>query len=168
MSRNCFKQLCGRLHFNDNSLAPTHGTPAYDKLFKIRPVLDAVWDKGKTLYNLGQNILVDEATVKFKGRSSLKQSQPLKPIKRGFKFWCAVHSTNGNIGNFVVYTGKSGDSPTTNLGYKMLMEVCKDFLGEGYCVYCDNYFTSVHLATDLLKHGTTLVGTTRPDKVDFP
>ena len=47
------------------------------------------------------------------------------------------------------------------------MAVCKDLLGKGCHVYCDNYFTSVHLATDLLEHGTTLVGTTRPGKVDF-
>ena len=35
-------------------------------------------------------------------------------------------------------------------------------------VYCDNYFISVHLVADLLEHGTTLVGTTQPDEVDFP
>ena len=48
------------------------------------------------------------------------------------------------------------------------MEVCKDILGKGYHVYYDNYFTSVHLAGDLLEHGTNLVGTTRPDRADFP
>ena len=48
------------------------------------------------------------------------------------------------------------------------MEVCKDILGKGYHVYCDNFFTSVHLAADLLEHGTNLVGTTRPNRVDFP
>ena len=168
MSRNRFEQLCGRLYFNNNSLAPAYGTPGYDKLYKIRPVIDAVYDKGKTLYNLGQNISVDKAMVKFKSRSSLKQYQPLKPIKCGFKVWCATYSRNGYVGNFVVYTGKSGEGPTTDLGYKVVMEVCKHFLGKGYRVYCDNYFTSVHLAADLLEHGTTLVGTTQPDKVNFP
>ena len=66
MSRNCFEQLCGQLHFNDNSLAPAHGTPGYDKLYKIRPVLDVICDKSTTLYNPGQKISVDEAMVKFK------------------------------------------------------------------------------------------------------
>ena len=42
----------------------------------------------------------------------------------------------------------------------------KDILWKGYHVYCDNYFTSVHLASDLLEHGD-LVGTTQPD-IDFP
>ena len=129
MSRNQFEQLCGQLHFNDNSLAPAHGTAGYDKLYKIRPVLDAICGKSKTLYNPGKNISVDAAMVKFKGRSSIKQYQPLKPIKRGFKVWCTSDSSNGYLGNFVVYTGKSGDGPTTDLGYKVVMELCKDILG---------------------------------------
>ena len=56
--------------------------------------------------------------------------------------------------------GKSGDGPKTDLGYKVVMELCKDILGRGYHVYCGNYFTSIHLAADLLEYGTTLVETT--------
>ena len=54
MSQNRFEQLCGRLHFNDNSLAPAHGTPGYDKLFKIRPVIDAICTKCGSLYTPGK------------------------------------------------------------------------------------------------------------------
>ena len=120
MSWNHFEQLCGRLHFNDNSLAPAHGSPGYDRLYKIRPDIDVICDKSKTLYNPGINISIDEAMVKFKSRSTLKQFQPLKPIKRGFKVWCRADSSNGYIDNFVIYTGKLDDGPTTNLGYKVL------------------------------------------------
>ena len=62
---------------------------------------------------------------------------------------------------------KSGDGPTTALGYNVVMELCKDILGQGYHIYCDN-FISVDLAADLLEHGITLVGTTRPGKIIFP
>ena len=48
------------------------------------------------------------------------------------------------------------------------MEVCKDILGKGHQVYFDNFFSSVHLAADLLAHGTTSVATTRPDRIGFP
>ena len=48
------------------------------------------------------------------------------------------------------------------------MEVCRNILGKGYHVYCDNYFTNVHLAADLLEHGTNLIGTTRPNRRNFP
>jgi len=167
MSRNQFKQLCGWLHFNNNSLAPAHGAPGYDRLYKIRPVIDAICEKSKMLYNLGEKVSIDEAMVKFKDRSSIKQCQPLKPIKRGFKIWCRADSTSGYIDNFVVYMGKS-DGPTTNLGYKVVMELCKDILFLGHQIFFDNYFSCIHLAVDLLKHGTTCVVTTWPDRVDFP
>ena len=75
MSRNRFENICGQLHFNDNSLVPAHGTPGYDRLYKIRPILDTICQKCKSLYNLGKQISVDEAMVKFKGRSSIKQYQ---------------------------------------------------------------------------------------------
>ena len=81
---------------------------------------------------------------------------------------CRADSTNGYVDNFVVYMGKPDDGPTKNLGYKVVMEVCRDILGKGYHVYCDNYFTSVHLAADLLEHGTNLIGTTRPSRRNFP
>ena len=106
--------------------------------------------------------------IKFKGRSSIKQYQPLKPIKRGFKVRCRADSTNGYISEFIVYTGKSEDGRTRKLDYKVVMEVCDDILEKGHSIFCDKLFTSVQLATDLLEHGTTLVGTTLPNGKKFP
>ena len=60
--------------------------------------------------------------------------------------------------------GKSSEGPTLNLGHKVVMEIMKDLFWLGRHVYCDNFFTSIHLAADLLEHGTNLVGTTQPDR----
>jgi len=49
ISQNCFEQLCGCLHFSDNCQAPVHGSPDYDKLYKIRPVLDNICEKNRRL-----------------------------------------------------------------------------------------------------------------------
>ena len=65
MSRNHYDPLCGQLHFTENSPTPTHGIPGYDNLYKIRAVFNTICSKGKTLYNPGQNISVDEAIMKF-------------------------------------------------------------------------------------------------------
>ena len=164
MSRNRSKQLSGQLHFNDSSPAAVYGTPWYDKLFKIRPIIDAICEKCKSLYNPGKIISIDEAMVKFKGRSSIKQYQPLIPIKRGFKVCCRANSTNGYIRNFVVYTEKSDDSPTTNLGHKVVMAVCRDIFNKGYQLY-RNILLQVFI---WLEHGTTIVGTTRHNRIGFP
>lgn len=168
MSRNRFAQLCGRLHFNDNRQQIPHGSPGYDRLFKIRPVIDDICEKSNRLYNPGRNLSVDEAMVKFKGRSSLKQYQPLKPIKRGFKIWCLGDSQTGYVHNFIVYTGKEDGGPVLNLGHKVVMGVSKHILGKGYHLYFDNYFSSVGLAVSLLQRATTCVATTRPSRTGFP
>ena len=49
---------------------------------------------------------VDESMAKFKGRSSLKQYMPLKPIKRGIKFWERCDSDTGYIYDLNIYQGK--------------------------------------------------------------
>ena len=54
----------------------------------------------KDVYNLHRDVSVDEA---FKGRSSLKQYMPQKPVRRGIKLWMLADAENGN---FEVYTGK--------------------------------------------------------------
>ena len=54
--------------------------------------------------------------------------------------------------------GKSGDGPTTDLGWLQSGSgSMQRFFGKGYHVYCDNYFASVYSAADLLEHGPTLV-----------
>ena len=50
---------------------------------------------------------VDEAIILFKGRSSMKQFMLLKPIKRGYKAWCACDSLNGFIYNIDMYAVRS-------------------------------------------------------------
>ena len=49
-------------------------------------------------------VAVDEAMIKFQGRSSLKQYMPLKPM------WVLADSYNGYFSKFEIYTGKKGNS----------------------------------------------------------
>ena len=57
-----------------------------------------------------KELAVDEAMIKFQGRSSLKQYMPLKPVKLGIKVWVLADSNNGYFSKLQVYTGKE-DSP---------------------------------------------------------
>ena len=79
ISRNRFREISRYLHFADNSLLSQPGTPAYDKLGKVRPLLNYLHEKFQLVYNPGRNLSVDEAMIKFQGRSSLKQYMSMKP-----------------------------------------------------------------------------------------
>lgn len=73
-----------------------------DKLYKLRPFIDMLNLKFKSVYKGSREFSVDESMILFKGRSSLKQYNPIEPIKRGYKLWC-LGDQNGYILNFQVY-----------------------------------------------------------------
>ncbi|XP_043464126.1 piggyBac transposable element-derived protein 4-like [Leptopilina heterotoma] len=80
MPVNRFFSILSCLHFNDNSIAPKRNEPGFDKLFKIRPMLTELSENFLKYYNHTKNQSIDESMIKFKGRSTLKQYMPQKPI----------------------------------------------------------------------------------------
>lgn len=163
-----FRALLSNLHFNDNSTAVPRGEPGFDKCHKIRPILEKVAKNCLTKYHPNRELSIDEAMVGFKGRSSLKQYLPMKPTKRGFKVWCICESTSGYMLNFNVYCGKGDGHPELGLGEKVVVQLSQHYLDGGYCLFFDNYFSSVKLAEELLKRNTYMCATTRPNRKEFP
>ena len=88
ISRDRFREISRYLHFANNTTLPARGSPGYDRLGKVRPVIDELSKRFTDLYKPHKEVAVDEAMIKFTGRSSVKQYMPMKPIKRGIK----VHS----------------------------------------------------------------------------
>ena len=73
------------LHLVNNSTAVRRGDAGFDKLHKIRPLLDIIQQNIQSSYNPHREVSIDEAMVGFKGRSSLKQYMALKPTKAWFQ-----------------------------------------------------------------------------------
>lgn len=86
MSVKHFIKLLNYIHFNNNEIYPKRGQPNYDKLYKIRLILNYIEDNFTKLYKPNREVAIDEV-MKFKGRSSLKQYLKDKPIKRSYKIW---------------------------------------------------------------------------------
>ena len=114
ISRDRFRDISRFLHFVDNSTLSLRGSANYDKLGKVRPLISHFQDKFSSLYNSNCGIAIDEAMIKFQGRSSLQHYMPMKPIKRGIKVWVRADSRNGYFSQFEVYTGKREASPNTS------------------------------------------------------
>ena len=117
-----------------------------------------------SIYNPHIEVSVDEAMIKFKGRSKITQYIPLKPVKRGIKVWILADSVNGYIVDFKVYIGKEGDTVQRNLGIKVVTDITST-LPKGHHVYFDNYFT---LLQYLLDHDLYSCGTFRLNRVGIP
>ena len=155
------------LHFANNENIVTHGHPEYDRLAKVRPVITALQKSFLEAYNPHRENAIDEATIKFKGRSSLKQYLPMKPIKCSFKVWVRADIQNGYLCNFDIYTGKE-ESAETNLGGKVVKKLSRMLVGKRYHLYFDKIFCSVSLLDDLLEDELYACGTFHKDRRGLP
>jgi hypothetical protein len=163
-----FKALMRCLHLNDNFKAPRPGEDGFDKLYKIRPLLDIVRQNSLSKYMPHRENSVDEAMVLFKGRSGFKQYMPNKPVKRGYKVWMRADARNGYCCNFEVYTGATPGAAESGLGASVVKNMVESLYEKGYYVFYDNFFSSVALAKDLLEKKVYTIGTTRVNRKNWP
>ena len=96
-----------------------------------------------------QQVTVDEAMVLFKGRSTIKQFMPLKPIKRGYKVWCICDSINGLAYEIEVYLGTTEDGSDGSLDERVVLHLVDKIKRGSHHVYVDNFFTSPSLSWHL-------------------
>lgn len=165
--RKRFLEIQRYFHFVDNDTLIPCGQPGYDRLGKVRPVIESVRERFLLNYHPHRENAIDEAMVPFKGRSSLKQYIPLKPVRRGFKIWMRADSTNGYICDFSVYTGKE-ESAEKGLGEKVVKKLSQPLAGGNYHIFFDNFFSTVNLFDDLLEEGIYACGTFRRDRKGVP
>ena len=116
----------------------------------------------------GREVSIDEAMISFNGRLFFKQYMKGKPHPWGIKVWCCADSKTGYISQFRVYTGKNELASDNGQGYDVVMEMGQHLLDKFHHFYCDNFFTSVKLAQDLLYRQTYFCGTIRTNRKKWP
>ncbi|XP_011407636.1 PREDICTED: piggyBac transposable element-derived protein 4-like [Amphimedon queenslandica] len=163
MSRDRFYEIHRYLHFVNNT---TITTPT-DGLYKVCQFLTMIGERFKVVNHPHCQCAIDEAIVPYKGRSSLKQYMPQKPIKRGFKVLVRVDSMNGYVYQFKVYTGKETSSTEKGLGSRVVKNLTVTIQHHNHHVYCDNVFSSFQLFSDLLSVAIYACGTLRSNRKHF-
>ena len=136
------------LHFVDNDTLSPRGSVNYDRLGKVRPVVNRLAERFLTLYDPNCQLSIDEGMIKYKGRCSMKQYMPLKPTRRGLKVRMRADAINGYVSEFQVYTGKEV-STEKGLSTRVVKDLTRSIAGKNHHIYCDNYFSSVKLFLDL-------------------
>ncbi|XP_065645471.1 piggyBac transposable element-derived protein 3-like [Hydra vulgaris] len=156
------------LHFSNNNEA-TCG----DKLHKVRPLITKLVERLKNI-PIEENLAVDEQIIPFKGRSSLKQYNPKKPHKWGYKVF-VLSGVSGFSYNFELFTGKSDNvcvenEPDIGASGNVVIRLARTIpCNCNYKLYVDNWFNSIPLQIYLHSQCVLMVGTVRQNRLKkFP
>ncbi|XP_051801615.1 piggyBac transposable element-derived protein 4-like [Acanthochromis polyacanthus] len=172
MSRKRFQTITGNLHMSypaeDVINDGKKGTGDYDCLHRIRPIYDSLRVACKAVYQPRQELSVDERMVATKARIALKQYIKNKPTKWGIKLF-VLSDTTGYTVDFNIYSGRSTMATGKGLSFDAVLSLInKSYLGSGYHIYCDNFYTSPALFLHLHHLGFGACGTYRDARIGIP
>ncbi len=173
MTRDRFRALSWNIHLSDPEEDIKNdkkkGTPQYDKMFRLKPLADDIRDACQAHYQPRQELAVDERMVATKAKTGMTQYMKEKPTKWGIKLFVLAESSNGYTINFNVYSGKSQTPSIHGLSYDAVMNLIQpSYLGTGYHIYMDNFYTSPKLFLDLASMKFGACGTYRDNRKGCP
>jgi hypothetical protein len=141
MSRQKFKLIQRYFHIKDPKRDPVCITDPSeakqvarkDPLYKVSPLLEKVRRNSNRLYNLHQEVCVDEAMIKCHGQHWGIVGAPNKPAKRGFKIFVSADAVSGYTSNFLVYMWNQKETGLTQ-------KVVENLTEEIYNVHQKSYY----------------------------
>lgn len=164
MKRDRFECLLKCLHFSNNEVTTS------DRLFKIRNVLELICKQFQRTLVPGENLVIDESMVPWRGRLVFRQYLPAKAHKYGIKLY-KICTPDAFTYDLRVYVGKNEvNENRSNHGhsYDVCLQLMEKLLGEGRTLFIDNFYTSVQLCKDLLDKNTYVCGTLRTNRKRNP
>ncbi|KAM4030257.1 piggyBac transposable element-derived protein 4-like [Anomaloglossus baeobatrachus] len=174
MTRKRFEAIHKFLHFRDNADSLPCDDTNFDRLFKIRPVIEHFSNKFAEVYIPQREICVDESLIHFKGRLQFSQYLPSKTARYRIKLYKLCESTSGYTHSFKVYQGKDSRiqppecPPALGVSGKIVWDLIHPLLDKGYHLYVDNFYTSIPLFQSLSARTTAACGTVRRNQRGLP
>lgn len=166
MRRDRFVQIMRFIHLADNNSIDTT-----DKMYKLRPLINALKTKCLQYFVPQEHLDFDESMIKYYGRHNCKQFIRGKPIRFGYKMWC-LNAKDGYLVDFDMYQGRN---PNAVDEYERLFGKCTapfvSMLADlphpeyPYKFYLDNLFMSLDLLNFLRLKGYGGSGTFRENRV---
>ena len=166
MNQNRFKEIKSFLHFNDNSQLMPRGHPEHDKLHKIRPAIEAIRNNCLKIPQ-EEHQAIDEQIIPTKCHSALKQYNPKKPHKCGYKVISRA-GESGFVYDFLIYTGKSSTEDPEKVGVasSYVLKLSQDVpRNKNYKLFFDNWFSSLPLIEVLNDQGILFLSTVRSNRL---
>ena len=129
-----FWQVLRFFHVCDPASELPNGDPNYDKLQKIRPLINLLGAAFKAEYDCEREITIDEAMIPYKGRIGYKQYMKDKPTKWGIKVCVINRRCCTYITHFFRFLFWRSHRPDTSTSLKSIREKRRLLLGNTACL----------------------------------
>lgn len=158
-----YKKLRQYLHVNDNTLAGSEENKN-NRLYKIQPVLEHVRNNCQKIVPEVENS-IDEQIIPAKTRySGIRQYNPKKPVKWGFKNFVRA-GKSGMMYDFFLYAGANTSSEKCT-GEYVVFRLCETLpKHKNYQLYFDNWFSTLALCIKMKELGILTTATVRSDRL---
>jgi hypothetical protein len=172
MALDRFELLNKFIHFSNNADLETYD--GNKKLFKLQPIITHLNQAYKSVYNMEENIAVDESLTLWKGRLGIKTYLPLKSAKFGIKSYEVCESSTGYLWQFIIYTGSTTEIETDLVTAEMVkttqivVKLVQPLFNLGHSLWMDNYYNSPDLCLLLKKNKINVAGTLRLNRKNVP
>ena len=172
MSRDKFFRIKAHLHFSDNM----HPDAKTDRYWKIRPVINILDERFRTVYTPTQKVCIDESLFLYRGRHHAVQFIKTKRSRYGLKVFKLCESDGpitGYTSAFSVYLGGEGKKPTKKdqlISYTTVVQLLEraKLLDKNYILFTDNWYSSPTLFHDLQARKTAAIGTVSINRKHMP
>lgn len=143
---------------------------------KVKNVTEHMKNKCFELFVPYKNIVIDESTISFKGRTQFKMYNPQKPHKWGLRVFSLADCKTGYLCAFEPYYGSitTNSLPRSDLPFtaRIVIHLCYELKqlvnGDGYHLFTDRYYTGHCLAQELLKANINTTGTVMRNRQGLP
>ncbi|XP_069183601.1 piggyBac transposable element-derived protein 4-like [Procambarus clarkii] len=166
MSWDRFRLILRCLHFENNANEERHS-----RLWKVHKVLSDMRGKFRDYFVPGQNVIIDESLVLFKGRLAFKQYIPSKRHHFALKFFVLCDCETGIVLDMILYSRRDVDIPAQDehgFSGSVVKTLMEPLLNRRHILFTDNYYTSPLLTRYLLAHNTGVCGTVKVLRKEMP
>lgn len=167
MARERYRTISWNIHLSDPNddleNDKRKGTPQYDPLCCLRPLLGILKMACKTHYQPRKSLCIKKKIV------TAKSYMKAKPPNQEFKLFVLADSYSGYTLDFNIYTRDTLSPSGHGLPYDSVMTLLNpSYLGIGYNLYVDKFHTSPKLFKDLYYLNIGACGPYRENRRDCP
>ena len=154
---------------SDKSMEPPRDSDSYDKLYKVRPIVEQLNHLFPKYYRFTSHMAIDESSVKTKSKDAMRQFMANKPCRFGFRIWSRCSSTNPQrpyLFQFEPYLGKKYTKVSQHgLFFDVVNKLTQSIRGSNATIFTDSAYMSCKLFMFLYRHNILATGTAHHNSI---